>query len=69
MLSLLNEVQVSLRELLEEGDGGGLDCDAVLLLILTGVHEACLPVSSEDACLAQKGIGQCRLAIVQKSDD
>lgn len=34
ILALLNEVQVVLGELIEEGDGSGLDGDAALLLIL-----------------------------------
>lgn len=45
ILALLNEVQVVLRELVEEGDGGGFDCDAALLLILASVSEARLPSS------------------------
>lgn len=35
ILALLNEVQVILRELIEEGDDRGLYCDAALLLILS----------------------------------
>jgi hypothetical protein len=37
----LNEVQVILSELIE--DGSGLDCDAALLLILASIGESCLP--------------------------
>ena len=71
ILALLNEVQVVLGELIEEGDGSGLDGDAALLLILSSVSEACLPGSGrgDDASLAHKGVGQRGLAVVHVSDD
>lgn len=66
ILALLNAVQVVLRELVEEGDGGGLDCDAALLLIFAHVSETCLPGSGggNDASLAHKGVVQRGLAVV-----
>lgn len=52
-LHFLIEVEVVLRELIEEGYGCELDCNAVLLLIFASVSDTCLPSLSrgDDAAL------------------
>lgn len=63
---LFNAVQVVFREFVEEGDGGGFDCDVAFLFIFAYVSETCFFGfgGGNDVSFVYKGVVQRGFVVV-----